>query len=74
MTNSSLSHFYELPDGRKALNMLEGCRMIGKGTDAFRSLVKKGIIKKYITNQKLKSDEKNVNYISKTDSPKPIQS
>lgn len=50
------NHYYILPDGFSVDNMKDGKRRLGIGSDAFRSLVRKGIIKKVIHNQKLQSD------------------
>ncbi len=50
-------HYYILPDGYIAHNMKEGKLRLGIGSDAFRSLVRKEIIKKIIYNQKLQSDD-----------------
>lgn len=50
------NHYYILPDGSSVDNMKDGKRRLGIGSDAFRSLVRKGIIKKVIHNQKLQSD------------------
>ncbi|NPA35490.1 MAG: hypothetical protein GXO47_01430 [Chlorobi bacterium] len=40
------THYYILPDGRRAENMKEGCEMMQIGRRGFRALVKKGTIKK----------------------------
>ena len=50
------NHYYILPDGSFVDNMKDGKRQLGIGGDAFRSLVRKEIIKKVTYNQKLKSD------------------
>jgi hypothetical protein len=50
------AHYYILPDGTTALTMKEGRLRIGKGCDAFRSLERKGIIKKITYTHKLHSD------------------
>lgn len=50
------NHYYILPDGSSVDNMKDGKRRLGMGSDAFRSLVRKGIIKKVIHSQKLQSD------------------
>jgi len=50
-------HYYILPDGTIVYNMKEGKLRMGIGSDAFRSLVRKEIIKKVVYNQKLHSDD-----------------
>ncbi len=50
-------HYYKLPDGYIVHNMKEGKQKLNIGSDAFRSLVRKGIITKVIYNQKLQSDD-----------------
>lgn len=50
-------HYYILPDGTVVSSMKEGKLLLGKGSDAFRSLVKKGIIIKVINYQKLQGDD-----------------
>ena len=50
-------HYYILPDGCIVHNMREGKQKLGIGSDAFRSLVRKGIVTKVIYNQKLQSDD-----------------
>jgi hypothetical protein len=50
-------HYYILPDGTIVYSMKEGKLKLKKGSDAFRSLVRKGIIKKVVYNQKLHSDD-----------------
>ncbi len=50
-------HYYILPDGSIVFSMKEGKLRLGKGSDAFRSLVRKSIIKKVVYNQKLHSDD-----------------
>lgn len=51
------NHYYILPDGSCVDNMKDGKRRLGIGSDAFRSLVRKGIIKKVIYSQKLQGDD-----------------
>ena len=54
-----MNHYYIMPDGSTASNMKDGKLKIGKGSDAFRSLVRKGIIKKVTHTHKLHSDDTN---------------
>ena len=48
---------YLLPDGRTASNMAEACAMLGRGSQGFRALVRKGIVKKVFTGSKTKRYE-----------------
>ncbi len=53
-----MTHYYILPDGSCFDNMKEARYYMGIGTDAFRSLVRKRIIKKVVnTQQQLQSDD-----------------
>ena len=45
-----MTHIYVLPDGKKAKNMKEARSLMGLSATAFRSLVRKGIVAKELTN------------------------
>ena len=45
-----MTHIYVLPDGKKVNNMKEARSQMGLSATAFRSLVRKGIVAKELTN------------------------
>lgn len=44
-----MAHIYVLPDGKRANNMKEARTLMGLSATAFKSLVRKGIVVKQIT-------------------------
>ena len=44
-----MTHIYVLPDGKRAKNMKEARSQMGLSATAFRSLVRKGIVAKELT-------------------------
>ena len=57
-----MAHIYVLPDGKRAKNMKEARSLMGLSATAFRSLVRKGIVAKELTDsgktQMLQGNEK----------------
>ncbi|MBK3518910.1 hypothetical protein [Carboxylicivirga marina] len=48
-------HYYLLPDGTKVDNMKDGCAHLGKASNTFKDLVKRGTIKKITVNNQVQN-------------------
>lgn len=58
MENKAYKWYYLLPDGTTAPNMKEARERLGLGTQGFRALVRKGIVKKITEQTKTSGYEK----------------
>ena len=45
------THYYILPDGSRAENMKEACKSLGVGSRFFKTLIKRGLVKKILTSE-----------------------